>query len=58
MNAETVTAFLLSDAGMQEVRELEEHAIAQGIRDVPYRRIGKDIVPRAQLVDVFLGRST
>jgi predicted DsbA family dithiol-disulfide isomerase len=54
MDAEAATAFLLSDAGMQEVRELERQAIAQGIHGVPHIRIGQEVLSGAQPVDVFL----
>lgn len=54
MDAEAAKAFLLSDAGMQEVRELERQAIAQGIHGVPHIRIGQEVVAGAQPVDVFL----
>ncbi|MGJ3248699.1 MAG: DsbA family oxidoreductase [Elainellaceae cyanobacterium] len=54
IDAETAKTFLLSDAGIQEVRKLEHEAIAQGIHGVPYIRIGKEVVPGAQSVDVFL----
>lgn len=54
MNAEAVQAFLLSDAGIQEVRKLEHQAIAQGIHGVPHIRIGQEVVSGAQPVEVFL----
>jgi predicted DsbA family dithiol-disulfide isomerase len=54
MDTEAVKVFLLSDAGMQEVRELEHQAIAQGIHGVPHIRIGQELVSGAQPVDVFL----
>lgn len=54
IDAETAKAFLLSNAGMQEVRELERQAIAQGIHGVPHIRIGKERLSGAQPVDVFL----
>jgi predicted DsbA family dithiol-disulfide isomerase len=46
--------FLLSNGGLQEVRELERQAIAQGIHGVPHIRIGQEVVSGAQSVDVFL----
>jgi predicted DsbA family dithiol-disulfide isomerase len=46
--------FLLSNAGIQEVRELERQAIAQGIHGVPHICIGQEVVSGAQSVDVFL----
>jgi predicted DsbA family dithiol-disulfide isomerase len=54
LKAKAVKAFLLSDAGMQEVRELERQAIAQGIHGVPHIRIGQAVVSGAQPVEVFL----
>ncbi|MBD1853366.1 DsbA family oxidoreductase [Cyanobacteria bacterium FACHB-502] len=54
MGAAVVKAFLLSDAGMQEVRALERQAIAQGIHGVPHIRIGQVVVSGAQSVEVFL----
>lgn len=54
MDVAAVKAFLLSNAGMQEVRELEGQAIAQGIHGVPHIRIGQAVVSGAQSVDVFL----
>jgi len=54
MDAEAVKTFLLSDAGIQEVRKLEHEAIAQGIHGVPHIRIGKKVLSGAQSVDVFL----
>ncbi|MEM1281763.1 MAG: DsbA family oxidoreductase, partial [Cyanobacteria bacterium P01_H01_bin.152] len=54
IDAETAKAFLLSDAGTQEVQELERRAIAQGIHGVPHIRIGKEVVSGAQPVEVLL----
>jgi predicted DsbA family dithiol-disulfide isomerase len=54
MDAEAVKAFLLSDAGIQEVRELERQAITQGIHGVPHIRIGQEVISGAQPVDIFL----
>ncbi len=47
-------AFLQSDQGIQEVKELEQQAIAQGIRGVPAIRIGRETLSGAQPVEVFL----
>jgi predicted DsbA family dithiol-disulfide isomerase len=47
-------AFLLSDRGIQEVQELEQQAIAQGIHGVPAIRIGRETLSGAQPVEVFL----
>jgi predicted DsbA family dithiol-disulfide isomerase len=54
MDAEAAKAFLLSDAGIQEGRESEHQAIAQGIHGVPHIRIGQEVVSGAQSVEVFL----
>ena len=54
VDAEAAKAFLLSDAGIQEVRELEHQAIAQGIHGVPHIRIGQAVLSGAQPVEVFL----
>jgi predicted DsbA family dithiol-disulfide isomerase len=54
IDAEAMKAFLLSDAGIQEVRELERQAIAQGVHGVPHIRIGQEVVSGAQPVEVFL----
>jgi predicted DsbA family dithiol-disulfide isomerase len=54
MDAEAVKAFLLSDAGRQEVRELERQAIAQGIHGVPHIRIGQETISGAQPVETLL----
>jgi predicted DsbA family dithiol-disulfide isomerase len=54
IDAEAVKVFLLSDAGIQEVRELERQAIAQGVHGVPHIRIGQEVVSGAQPVEVFL----
>jgi predicted DsbA family dithiol-disulfide isomerase len=54
LEAEAAKAFLLSDTGIEEVRELERQAIVQGIQGVPHIRIGKEVVSGAQPVEVFL----
>lgn len=54
IDAEAAKAFLLSDAGIQEVQELKRQAIAQGTRSVPDIRIGQEVVSGAQSVDVFV----
>ncbi|MEO1145176.1 MAG: DsbA family oxidoreductase [Cyanobacteria bacterium J06638_22] len=54
LDAATVNAFLLSDAGTEEVRNLEQEAIARGIHGVPHIRIGNEILSGAQSVDLFL----
>lgn len=54
LNADVAKAFLLSDAGIKEVQELEHQAIDQGIHGVPHIRIGQQVISGAQPVDVFL----
>ncbi|MEH2419564.1 MAG: DsbA family oxidoreductase [Nostoc sp.] len=49
-----VKAFLESKAGIQEVKDLEQQALAQGIHGVPAIRIGREIISGAQSVEVFL----
>lgn len=54
LDSAMVEAFLLSDAGTEEVRNLEQTAIARGIHSVPHIRIGDEILSGAQSVDIFL----
>jgi predicted DsbA family dithiol-disulfide isomerase len=54
IDPEMAKAFLLSDAGIQEVQELKRQAIAQGARGVPHIRIGQEVLSGAQSVDVFV----
>lgn len=49
-----VAAFLHSDAGLLEVRELERQEIAQGIHGVPHIRIGQQDLYGAPSVEVLL----
>ncbi|MEH2248734.1 DsbA family oxidoreductase [Nostoc sp.] len=56
-----VKAFLESEVGIQEVKDLEQQAMsttgyayAQGIHSVPAIRIGREIISGAQSVEVFL----
>lgn len=46
-------AFLKSEAGVQEVKDLEQQVIAQGIRGVPAIQIGQILISGAQSVEVF-----
>ena len=48
-----VRDFLTSKAGRQEVRALEQRAIAQGVHSVPTIRIGDEIVSGAQSVEAL-----
>ena len=54
IDAAQVKAFLESEAGIQEVKDLEQQAIAQGIHGVPNIRIGREIISGAQSVEIFL----
>lgn len=54
IDAAQVKAFLESEAGVQEVEELKQQTIAQGIYGVPMIRIGREIISGAQSVEVFL----
>lgn len=46
--------FLQSNAGSQEVRELERQVVSRGIRGVPSISIGQEILSGAQPLEVFL----
>jgi predicted DsbA family dithiol-disulfide isomerase len=48
-----IDTFLSSDSGVDEVRAIEESAIARGVNSVPSVRIGMDIVSGAQSVALF-----
>jgi len=48
-----VGSFLSSNKGVDEVRALENGAIARGVNSVPSVRIGDDIVTGAQSVALF-----
>ena len=54
INAQQAKAFLLSDEGVQEIRELERWASVRGGRSVPNIRIGQEVLVGAQPVDVLL----
>ena len=54
IDAEAAKAFLLFDAGIQEVQELKRQAIAQGVHGVPHIRIGQEVLSGAQPAGVFL----
>ncbi|MBE7380239.1 MAG: DsbA family oxidoreductase [Leptolyngbya sp. SIO1E4] len=54
MDAEAVTTFLASTAGIQEIRELERQATARGVRSVPTLYIGNEAVFGAQPVDMLV----
>lgn len=54
LERDVVKTFLLSDAGIREVRELEHQAISQGIHGVPHIRIGQETLSGAQSTEVFL----
>ena len=54
IDRDSARKFLQSNAGSQEVRELERQAVSRGIGSVPSIRIGKEILSGAQPVEVFL----
>lgn len=54
LDAEVVNTFLRSSDGEQEVRALEQQAIAQGIHSVPTIQIGDEIISGAQSVETIL----
>ncbi|MBW4432233.1 MAG: DsbA family oxidoreductase [Pelatocladus maniniholoensis HA4357-MV3] len=54
IDANTAKTFLLSDAGIEEVRELERQAKARDVRSVPTIRIGQEILVGAQSIDDYL----
>ena len=54
LSGNAVKAFLASDAGIQEVKELEHQAIARGIQGVPHICIGSEMIAGAQSVDTYL----
>ncbi|WP_322048361.1 DsbA family oxidoreductase [Paraburkholderia sp. J67] len=53
MSAEVVAAFLASDEGTEEVRDLAEHAVRSGVTSVPSTRIGAGVISGAQPMVVF-----
>ena len=53
LDAEETQGFLQSSSGSQEVRALEQQAIAQGIHSVPTIRIGDETVSGAQSVEAL-----
>ncbi|MUL35443.1 DsbA family oxidoreductase [Gloeocapsopsis dulcis] len=54
IDAAQAKALLESEAGIQEVKDLEQQAIAQEIYSVPTIRIGQELLSGAQSVEVFL----
>jgi len=54
IDAQKAKVFLLSDEGIEEVKELEQYARTQNIHSVPTICIGKEILVGAQRVDVLL----
>jgi predicted DsbA family dithiol-disulfide isomerase len=54
IDAAQAKAFLESEAGISEIRDLEQQAITQGIKSVPTIRIGREIISGAQSVEVYL----
>ncbi|MEM7553833.1 MAG: DsbA family oxidoreductase [Cyanobacteria bacterium P01_A01_bin.84] len=54
INKEKAEDFLHTDAGVQEVRELEKQSAIQGINGVPTIKIGQEIIVGGQSAEVFL----
>ena len=54
LDAEETRDFLQSGAGSQEVRSLEQQAIARGIHSIPTIRIGDETVSGAQSVEALV----
>lgn len=54
INEQEAKDFLHTDAGIQQIRELEKQAAISGIRSVPTIKIGEEIVVGGQSVEVFL----
>jgi predicted DsbA family dithiol-disulfide isomerase len=54
IDQDRANAFLSSEAGIQEIRDLEQQAIAQGIQGVPHIRIGKEVLVGGQPVEMML----
>jgi predicted DsbA family dithiol-disulfide isomerase len=54
IDAQKAKVYILSDEGIEEVKELEQYARTQNIHSVPTIRIGKEILVGAQRVDVLL----
>ncbi|MEO1005287.1 MAG: DsbA family oxidoreductase [Cyanobacteria bacterium J06638_38] len=54
IDTETAKRFLLSDEGVEEVKNLEHQAVANGTRGVPSIRIGERIRSGAQPVEAFI----
>lgn len=54
IDADSVSAFLTSTEGVEEVKALERQAANRNIRGVPSIKIGQETIVGAQSVDVFL----
>lgn len=54
IDAAQAKALLESEAGIQEVKDLEQQASTQGIYSVPTIRIGQALLSGAQSIEVFL----
>ena len=54
IDAATAREFLVSDAGIAEVRELEHQAVARGVAGVPNIKIGNETISGAQYTKEFL----
>ncbi|NER80604.1 MAG: DsbA family oxidoreductase [Leptolyngbya sp. SIO1D8] len=53
LERDTIHSFLTSDTGVQEVRELAQKAIAEGIHEVPHIRIHEQVLSGAQPSEVY-----
>ena len=53
LEKDTVLAFLDSDAGVEDVQQLEQQARADRVQGVPHIRIGEQVLSGAQPLEVF-----
>lgn len=54
INEQSAIAFLQTDAGIKEIRELERQAASKGVRGVPSIKIGRETISGGQPTEVFL----
>ncbi|MEM6253895.1 MAG: DsbA family oxidoreductase [Cyanobacteria bacterium P01_D01_bin.156] len=54
LEQDAVYSFLISNTGIQEIRELEHQAIADGIQGVPHVRIHEQVLSEAQPSEAYL----
>lgn len=50
---QSAIVFLQTDAGIEEIRELEKQAASKGVRGVPSIKIGRETISGGQPVEVF-----